>query len=260
MSHFFTIAIIPDDCADPKAEVARLLAPFDENLQVKAYKEECGCMRDEHREAKQRMLEGVLCSIDTMRDQHATLQKALNLKDNDWKEDSNPDDVKLSKELWTARINLREQFEAAINARVGDKRIADPECEDCKGTGQRKSKYNPKSKWDWYALGGRWNGTIRNAYRGEEKGFNFDEQFRQIGENVIRVSDYSDLLENPDTRDEVSSFAVVTPDGEWLEKGSMGWWGMVSSESERDDWIDCLIATFDKYRTGYVAVGLDLHI
>src|SRR5439155_2088993 len=33
-----------------------------------------------------------------------------------------------------------------------------PDCEDCKGSGVRQTTYNPKSKWDWWVVGGRWDG------------------------------------------------------------------------------------------------------
>lgn len=260
MSHFFAIAIIPADCADPEAEIERILAPYSENLEAPEYEEECYCVNDERREQRNRMLEACHPSIELMREQHSALRTALNLKDNVWTDDNVKEDVELSESLWRARIDLRDRFEKAILARVGEDKQADPKCEECNGTGKRKSTYNPKSKWDWYSIGGRWNGCIRNAEESSEDGFNFGDQYRQLGPNVIPVADYCDLLESMDTRDSVRSFAVITPDGTWLQKGDMGWWGMVSNEQDAEDWTDCLIATFDKYRTGYVAVGLDLHI
>lgn len=35
----------------------------------------------------------------------------------------------------------------------------------------------------------------------------------------------------------IATFAVVTEDGKWHEKGSMGWWGMVSDEKDATDWV-----------------------
>jgi hypothetical protein len=35
----------------------------------------------------------------------------------------------------------------------------------------------------------------------------------------------------------ISTFAVLK-DGEWYERGSMGWWGCVSDEKERDKWYE----------------------
>lgn len=272
MSHFFTIAIIPADCENPEAEVERLLAPFDENMDADPHEEECYCVRDTLRDRRFKMLNDSEGDVDRMRGQHHVFRTGLSLKDDQFRADQYDEaDAKVSQEVWQARWALREKVEAALLARVGTNMKADPECEECGGTGKRQSTYNPNSKWDWWSYGGRWNGTIRGAYRGDQDtiesitgrpgvGFNFGDEYRQFGENVINVSDYCALLENPETREDVRSFAVLTPDGQWLEKGSMGWWGMVANESDADDWIDCLISTFDQYRDGYVAVGLDLHI
>lgn len=34
----------------------------------------------------------------------------------------------------------------------------------------------------------------------------------------------------------ISTFAVVK-DGQWYERGSMGWWGVVSDEKDKDEWL-----------------------
>lgn len=168
------------------------------------------------------------------------------------------------------------------------------------------STYNPKSKWDWYQVGGRWSGYFKmktNATTGEvgERGV-FGEAPEENTADVIMKGDIDvesmrdskgdmaaktydvaaeiiklhgdsykpwDSFENKDeyrsqplvkafneksdifgfmfniedymtTRDEyiseardsaISPFAFITIDGEWVESGSMGWWGMVSDEN-----------------------------
>lgn len=44
MSHFFTVVIVDPDVKDVEQEVAKLLAPYDENLEVKPYSEKCSCI------------------------------------------------------------------------------------------------------------------------------------------------------------------------------------------------------------------------
>ncbi len=34
-------------------------------------------------------------------------------------------------------------------------------CPSCHGKGTYPSTYNPDSKWDWWVVGGRWNGQLR---------------------------------------------------------------------------------------------------
>ncbi len=38
------------------------------------------------------------------------------------------------------------------------------DCEDCEGSGTRVTTYNPASKWDWYVIGGRWEGELVEGY------------------------------------------------------------------------------------------------
>ena len=57
----------------------------------------------------------------------------------------------------------------------------------------------------------------------------------------------------------VIPFAILTPDGEWCEKGKMGWWGMVSGRKDENDWEASVKEIYAKYHD-CVAVGCDLHI
>lgn len=43
-------------------------------------------------------------------------------------------------------------------------------------------------------------------------------------------------LQKKDLEQFAGTFAMITADGEWHEKGSMGWFGMVSDEQPQDDW------------------------
>jgi len=260
MSHFFAIAIIPVDCDNPEQYVADMLEPYNEGLEVEPYEEECYCVGMDVRDELEDLIYRSAGEGSSFRYQHNQLREGLGWKDNQWEEDFNPEHAAASQKIWEARYAVRDLVEKTVRTYMADRIVPQPDCEDCHGTGRVINTYNRNRKWDWYAFGGRWNGTIRNEYRGSNDGFNFGEEYRQLGDNVIHVDDYCNLLENPDTRSSVSSFAVITPDGEWLEKGKMGWFACVADEQDADDWMDCLIATFDRYRDGYVAVGLDLHI
>lgn len=112
--------------------------------------------------------------------------------------------------------------------------------------GNLLSRYNPDSKWDWYSIGGRWSGFLCTKERDDEG-------------NPIRVNqaqfkdiDWDYMIEN-----NIIPFNYVTEDGEWREKGEMGWWGMTTNEMEQDDWSgnfknylklvedDCLVTAID---------------
>lgn len=136
---------------------------------------------------------------------------------------------------------------------VGSKGKADPKCIECEGTGEHQTTYNPMSKWDWWVIGGRFDGKVSKSGKprtSEDGGFNFGEEHHQVEHNSCLVKDLPRRF---------STFAVVTPDGEWHEKGEMGWWGMVSHEKKLDDWGKEVAKILTKYGD-YLAIGVDYHI
>ena len=88
--------------------------------------------------------------------------------------------------------------------------------------------YNPMSKWDWYAIGGRWDGVIKN--------------------NKERVADIPDDFE---------CYSIITPDGSWHSRGKMGWWAV--SMDEEKEW-PAIKASIVKDYPDAIAVLCDLHI
>lgn len=98
-----------------------------------------------------------------------------------------------------------------------------------------KTTYNLLAKWDWYQIGGRWDGLYGQ-------------------DNLLRLADLPEK-EPP--------FALVLPDGSWQERGQMGWWAIVSNEKSHDDWaqeFSRLIAPYQDPRQGAIAVLVDCHI
>lgn len=128
------------------------------------------------------------------------------------------------------------------------------------------STYNPRSKWDWYAVGGRWGcmlnagGSCSDSARVGDIDFSPDEdkyeealhfwdtvvdhKTAEDGEHPISFFNeqyYRDYYGDRETyaryTAQFSTFAVVTPDGEWHEKGKMGWFACSSeTPEEARDW------------------------
>lgn len=110
--------------------------------------------------------------------------------------------------------------------------------EDIDEEGNLYSTYNPNSKWDWYEVGGRWN-HILTTKSGDKV-------------NECLVSE----LEIPD---DFTTFAVVLPNGRWYEKGSMGWWAIVTDEKE--DWTEKYKEKFlDTADPSWILTIVDCHI
>ncbi len=58
---------------------------------------------------------------------------------------------------------------------------------------------------------------------------------------------------------EHTPFAFLTPDCEWIERGKMGWFGMIRDEKDTDDWNKIAREIYEKY-AGCMAVVVDCHI
>lgn len=106
---------------------------------------------------------------------------------------------------------------------------------------------NPK--WDWYRVGGRWDGWVCDNKKQSENGFNFDTKHETIENNHA-------LTDEMIRKDKIP-FALVTPDGKWNEKGKMGWWAVVSDENS--NWPKDAKELLGEF-AGHQVVILDAHI
>ena len=235
MSHFFTLIIMPKDSkkSEYKAIISDLMEPFDEGKEVEAYFKQCWCVGRKARDFAQNK---VWEDLDQIRKDFHEKYKGYENQDEIWKT-----------QIWSPRNKIYESLLATHPL----KEAPDTECEECKGTGKYETTYNPKSKWDWYVIGGRYDGVVKNNYQSSENGFNFGEQHHSLENNTASIQ-Y--ILDN-----EILPFAILTPEGEWIEKGEMGWWGIVFNEKDCDISDKELTDTLTKYKDNYV-VGLDCHI
>jgi hypothetical protein len=105
--------------------------------------------------------------------------------------------------------------------------------------GEPISTYNPDSKWDWYVIGGRWDGWINGKETSGES-----------------VADNTAPTEQAIARGKIPH-AIITPDGEWHENGQMGWWAILLTENE--NWDSDARAILTTY-SGHRLVIVDAHI
>jgi len=140
--------------------------------------------------------------------------------------------------------------------------------EDFDREGNLLSTYNPKSKYDWYKIGGRWSGLLElkekdnygNPIKVDQariKDINLEpseEEYKQalkFWENYVEGKDPGSvgfILYKPEyykskykTKEDYAramacfkTMAIVTLDGEWHEKGEMLWFGILNNEE--DEW------------------------
>jgi len=105
--------------------------------------------------------------------------------------------------------------------------------------GEPLSTYNPDSKWDWYVIGGRWDGWITGK---ETNGERVEDNIAGTGQAIERG---------------IVPHAIVTPDGRWHERGKLGWFATLITENE--DWDAQAKEILDGY-PGHRFLILDAHI
>jgi len=235
MSHFFLIALMPDgtdECEIPEV-LETLMSPYDESRRMAPYMAPCSCIGYQARSSVRSKLDAEGLGWDDLRNSYQQLPESEQTGDK-----------------WQAQIAPREKREAELLELQAGLDSPDADCEECHGTGKRQTTYNPDSKWDWYVVGGRWNGEIKGEPRDDaDGGFNFGSEFHGIEENSCRVEEICKGI----------PFAILTPEGEWIERGKMGWWGMTIDEKDGDEWAETVKRVFEKY-AGHLAVGVDCHI
>jgi hypothetical protein len=180
-----------------------------------------------------------------------------------------------------------------------DEGKADTDCSACKGSGQAEITRNPKARWDWYVVGGRWSGSLdennqklyldptllRDCYycKGTQQVKVTNPHHKDFGEKIdcpdcekgkVPDSKKIDPFWNDGSHDvttvahvvalletfpKVRPFAILTPDGEWHEKGEMGWFGMVKDEKKVAEWTNTVKEIYGKYPDA-ILIAVDVHI
>jgi hypothetical protein len=237
MSHF-SVAVFTKTKDQP---IDELLAPYDEGIEVAPYV----------RRTKAQIIQ----------QEKNILQKVFSGAYAEWKNDPkgyeakchNPGHIRFLKSL-PKRMKMSDERLYQEAVKFFEKGDLTPE-------GDLLSTYSPKAKWDWYEIGGRWNGLlIPRAKRKDAKNprsrnaaYVSDLDFEAMRRRkAAEIPPYEEAMENgyheeshmrasfPTEAEYIQratafgTYAVVMPDGEWHAKGEMGWWGMSSETPEED--------------------------
>lgn len=105
--------------------------------------------------------------------------------------------------------------------------------------GEPISTFNPDAIWDWYVIGGRWNGWINGLV------LDGDAFTDKLANNTAPIEQVIASRRIP--------FVIVTPDGEWHEQ-------VVTDDSSQADaaWTEQALAIFARY-LGHHIVLVDVH-
>ena len=266
MSHY-TVAVITKTNPDETYELEELLAPFDEDIEVEPYlyrtKEQ---IIEESRKRRQQW-------IDIITDEKTSNKELVEY---------------LTKPgyKWLRKL---------LNADTDEEFYQIEVCEDMVGEdGNEYSTYSKDSRWDWWSIGGRWGASLRD-YNGEyhdtlriadwdynyidPEDVNYYSRFWEIVvEGVEPTEEEKDrhwTLYKPEYYIEkygnksnfvkaqltFSTYALLTPDGEWLEPGKVGWWGLSNADpADEGEWERDFISLIGTFNKDYYITIVDCHI
>ncbi len=314
MSHFTTLVLLEDVPEDIEEAVQERLAPYDENTEVESYEDDCDCIGQIARNEARQKADEACGTIEDLRKSfwkdrtRATTEEERDQEQREWqqhmaeynqieqeafnthplKDKPDPTCGFYAGEYWEEQVRLGELESEKLGTRYEDG-------SGCGGTGKYMTTYNPKSKWDWWVIGGRWQGMLDSDYDPIKDPRNYEtcDLCNGTGQRTewppdtdqawidkcggcngckgkgkrlkwtLEPHDYGNvapvhaLFHNGDGNPWFVPFAIVTPDGTWNEKGKMGWWGMV--RDQRDDWKQQAAAILAQHKN-CVAVLCDLHI
>lgn len=268
MSHFTVGVILPSGTVVPEGveeAVQALLAPFDENEDVPEYDRPCYCIGGAASRAAREEADRVVGTHDDLRVRmneevpKPTMPSSATATREEieafWNGPEYEAWDKASDAKWAELCAPWDAvYEQTLSARP-DKDAPNPECNECHGVGTNKSNYNPKSKWDWWDIGGRWYGQLTENIPSDDS---WEAHYTRAMNTPVhrKVKDNSCYVRMiPESFP--GFFALLTPEGDWFEKGHMGWFASVSGE--RKDWKAVHSEVLSAYPDN-VIVATDCHI
>jgi hypothetical protein len=135
-------------------------------------------------------------------------------------------------------------------------------CEEYKGydldeNGNAVSNYNMKSIWDWYVIGGRWDGILTENRQYSQSGFNFGDNHHTIDNNCISVEDFLNKYNNNKKQ---NTYGVMIDGNGVLHEGEKyGWFGTSKETMEKEDWNVRYERVLNNFKDDYI-INLDCHI
>lgn len=119
------------------------------------------------------------------------------------------------------------------------------------------STYNQKCIFDWYVVGGRWDGILTGDRQYSNNGFNFGDKHHTFHNNMIKVGD---LLEKYKNDNKQYLFGMIFDKNGVLHEGERyGWWGTSQETKETKKWESEYETILNDAKSDY-CINLDCHI
>lgn len=122
--------------------------------------------------------------------------------------------------------------------------------------GNAISTYNPKSLYDWYVIGGRWDGRLTNNIQSSDRGFNWDDKHHTVENNSISVEELiNKYTQNPDDVYNI----IIDNEGKLHKQRDYGWFALYDETMTKEEWKKEYIQVLENSQNDFV-VALDCHI
>lgn len=129
---------------------------------------------------------------------------------------------------------------------------------DEKGNGISTS--NPNSFYDWFVIGGRWDGILTDNFQSSENGFNFSEFHQTIGNNSISVKHFFEKYDkDEESKEKYTYHTILDKNGEVHQSREYGWWGTYDETVDTDKWRETFEGILKESLNDFV-VSLDCHV
>lgn len=216
MSHFCTVVFFKKGGKTAK----ELLAPFNENIIYEPYVEytreqAIAKVRKDFEEYKNNVYAEYLADPNKYEEKYK----------------NNPGHIDYIKNIFPKRLNWTDDECYCYEAQFYEPEMTAE-------NGDLLSTYNPKSKWDYYTVGGRWDKFLKTKYA------------ISVNAAYVYKVDWSKSI----------PFAFITPDGEWHEKGKMGMFAMVDNEKMDRKWESEFMEFVNSLDSDVAAIVIDCHI
>lgn len=192
-------------------------------------------------------------------------------------------------EQWKRIFDERNELAATLERVDARYRQPKPGCDDCGGSGRERTTCNPNGFWDWWTVGGRWAGSLVPDYdpatdprnfgtcplcggtgkRDDERARGWRRENPDYGCNGCNSTGIErkwsnatfdgDVLPVSQIEGDLPFYALVTPDGQWHQRGSMGWFGMSADDMDEETWGAYKRAEVAKHPDAW-AVVVDCHV
>ncbi len=136
--------------------------------------------------------------------------------------------------------DLRADFEEyADEGQSFEEFVPDWSSAEIRSDGRAYRHTNPNAKWDWWKIGGRWTGLLK-LKPGAQGELGTPGLFTSAAEpgtaDQARIGDV-DTEAMATAGAPLRTFAIVK-DGQWFERGKMGWFACVADEKPEKQWSE----------------------